>query len=175
MSRFGSDYQVTPPTGQCAETGIELPPGQACMATLCDDPESGGFRRLDYSLDAWAQGHRPEGLFGYWRMTIPTSQSDHRPFVDDEVLMEIFEQLGDDPTEQRVAFRFVLALILIRKRLLRFDGRAESDSDGQEIWLLKKRGQDMSGFEVVNPQLTDDDVQALTDQLGQVLRGDLGT
>ena len=173
MSRFGSDYQLTPPTGQCAKTGVELQPGQVCIATLCDDPETGGLVRLDYSTDAWEQGHRPEGLYGYWRTTIPTSQERHRPFVDDEVLMDIFEQLSDDPTEQRVAFRFVLALILIRKRLLRFDGRKQSED--QEVWLLKQRGQETGGFEVVNPQLTDDDVHALTDQLGQVLRGDLET
>ncbi|MDG2055281.1 MAG: hypothetical protein P8J86_11305 [Phycisphaerales bacterium] len=173
MSRFGSDYQVTPPTGHCAKTGIELLPGHACMASLCDDPEGGGFRRLDYSLEIWAEGYRPDGLFGFWRTTIPTAQENHRPFVDDEVLMEIFEQLSDDSAEQRVAFRFVLALILIRKRLLRFDGRTESDAEGNEVWLLKRRGQDTGGFEIVNPQLTDDDVQALTDQLGQVLRGDL--
>ena len=35
MSRFGSEYHISRPTGQCAATDIPLTPGGACIATLC--------------------------------------------------------------------------------------------------------------------------------------------
>ncbi|MHC5113499.1 MAG: hypothetical protein ACYTGP_03615 [Planctomycetota bacterium] len=175
MSRFGSQYQVSRSTGVCAATGEPLEPGGECVATLCEQSEGEGFDRQDFSVEAWEAGERPERLFSFWRTTVPVPGEKRKLLVDDSVLMDLFERLADDERPQRKAFRFVLALILMRKRLLRFVGRAEARDDAPGRWKLRPKGADPESppLEVEDPGLTDEDVRELTAQLGEVLQGEL--
>ena len=190
MSRFGTQYQVSRPTGTCAATGVPLEPGSTCVATLCDRPEDEGFDRKDFSLDAWNAGHRPDRLFSFWRTDVGHPDAKRRMLVDDETLMDLFQRLAEEQQPQRIAFRFVLALILMRKRRLKFAGRrpagtpdgpvvgmaaqGESSARGSECWLLRQTGPaaDDPPIEVINPHLDDDDVRELTAQLSEILQGD---
>ena len=178
MSRFGTDIRVQGPTGRCAATGQPLEPGSICIATLIEREDDTGFDRLDYSLAAWESGERPERLYSYWKTIVPEPAAKKKLLVDDAVLMDLFERLADDERPQRQAFRFVIGLILMRKRLLKFVGRAERrDSASPEKWLLKPRGSggdpDSPPIELLNPQLSDDDVRELIEQLSEVLQGEL--
>ena len=165
-------YPVTRSTGRCAARDTELAAGSACMATLCDAGEE-GLKRLDYSLEAWQEGIRPEGLFSFWKTTVPEEGTQKKQIIDESVLLTIFEQLAEDEQPRRVSLRFVLALILMRKRLLRFMGRVEED--GVVTWQMKPRGATPESplVDVVDPGLGDDDVLALSEQLAEVLESDL--
>ncbi|MAT81586.1 MAG: hypothetical protein CMJ29_08065 [Phycisphaerae bacterium] len=165
-------YPVTRSTGRCAARDTELAPGSPCMATLSDSGEE-GLKRLDYSLEAWQEGIRPDGLFSFWRTTVPEEGAKKKQVVDEAVLLTIFEQLADDEQPRRVSLRFVLALILMRKRLLRFMGRIEED--GVVTWRMRPRGATPESplVDVVDPGLGDDDVLALSEQLAEVLESDL--
>lgn len=179
MTRFGSDYQVARPTGRCSATDRPLVPGAAYIATLCERPDDDGLDRKDFSMEAWEAGTRPEGLFSYWKAIVPAHDEKPRLLVDDTVLMDLFERMASDQRPQRVAFRFVLALILMRKKLLRFTGRAADQPSQPERWMLQPRGAlpgqpgGRGGIEVVNPNLSDDDVRELLDQLGEILQSEL--
>ncbi|MBG81190.1 MAG: hypothetical protein CMJ39_10860 [Phycisphaerae bacterium] len=165
-------YPVSKSTGRCAAREVELEPGVSCVATL-SEMEGEGLKRLDYSQEAWDEGTRPEGLFSFWKTVVPDRDAPKNQLVDDHVLVMIFEQLADDDTPRRVALRFVLALILMRKRLLRFLGRREDDA--AVIWLMRPKGSppDAPPVEVIDPGLGDDDVLALSEQLSEVLESDL--
>ena len=173
MTRYGADYRVSRPTGVCAATSKPLEPGSVCFATLCERAEDDGFDRLDFSPEAWEGGARPDRLFSYWRTTVPDPTDRPNAMVEDVVLEDLFEQLAGDDRRTRVAYRFILALILMRKRRLKYVGRRGRGPD--EHWLLKPRGSepDAEPIEVVNPQLQDDDIRELADQLSEVLRGEL--
>lgn len=173
MSRFATHYPVGRSSGVCAATGETLPPGTPCIATLSEREEDEAFDRADFSVEAWERGERPPGLFSWWRTTVAEPDARRKLLVDDEVLLDLFTRLADDDREQRRAFRFVLALILMRKKLLRFTGR---DGEGEaECWLFRAKGADPESapVEVANPHLGDDDVRELTAQLGEILQGDL--
>lgn len=182
MSRFGTDYQVARSTGRCASTDAVLEPGSTCIAALCErSVESGqeGFERLDFSLEAWESGHRPEGLFSYWKTTVPHPDAKPRIVIDETVLMDLFERLASDQRPQRLAFRFVIGLILMRKKQLKFVGR--ETVNGAEFWLLQPRGSTgVAGVDpppaplrLANPQMTDDDVRSLIEQLSEILQSEL--
>ena len=151
-------------------------PGAACMATLCEAEEGEGLERRDYSIAAWEAGARPERLFSFWRTLVADPGERRKLLVDDEVLMDLLHRLADDERPQRVAFRFVIALILMRKRQLRFVGRAGgSGPDDPPRWRFRPRGAapEDPPLDVVDPQLGDEDVRELTAQLGEILQGDL--
>lgn len=176
MSKYGSEYRVGRPTGVCAASGETLQPGDECIATLCERIEDEGFDRLDYCPREWESGTRPERLFSYWRTTVPASDAKEKILVDDSVLMDLFERLGQDTREQRIAFRFILALILMRKRLLRYVRRVNGGNEGDnEIWFMRPKGSDPDSplIEVINPQLSEEDIRELSDQLTEVLQGEI--
>ena len=181
MSQFGSKYHIARATGECAASGKPIEPGFPCIAVLCDN-EEGGFQRLDYSMERWEAGDRPDHLFSFWRTRVPEQGERRKVFVDDQVLMDIFERLAEDERPQRQAFRYVLGLILIRKKLMRYAGRrnevvdsGEADTTEREIWELRLKGSEPSDpmIDLVNPGLGDDDIIELSEQLGDVLQGDL--
>ena len=95
--------------------------------------------------------------------------------VDDEVLRDLFERLASDERPQRIAFRFVLALILMRKRYLKFVGRQAVEGEETERWLMRHKGAEPNDppVEVINPHLSDDDVRDLTEQLSEILQSEL--
>ena len=173
MSRFGTEYHVGRASEVCAATGQPLNPGDPCVAALCEHPEDEGFERFDYSIDGWESAQRPEGLFSFWRTVVPEPNTRRRMFVDDEVLDELFDRLEPDERPQRRAFRFVIGLILMRKRRLKFIGRDHREDT--TVWLLKRRGSlpEDPPVELVDPKLSDDDVRDLSAQLGEILQSEL--
>jgi hypothetical protein len=175
MSRFTAHYSISRATGVCAHTGQPLEPGALCIATLCEREDDDGLDRLDFSTQAWESGARPKGLFSYWKTIVPDPDTKQKLLVDDDVLLNLFERLEGDHRQQRIAFRFVLGLILMRKKLIKLVGRQQKSSGQPERWLVSMKGMsaDAPPIELVNPELQDDDVRDLTDQLSEVLNSEL--
>ncbi len=171
MAGVDGRYQVARSTGRCESTGETLNPGDACIAALCDEPEGEGFVRLDYSIAAWDGGARPDSLFSFWRTTIPEPKTRVRVLVEDDVLLDLLDRLEGDEQPRRRAFRFVIALVLLRKRLVKFDRREETPEG--VIWHLSGRGATPATWDVLDPELGDDDIVDLHEQLGEVLQGEL--
>jgi hypothetical protein len=188
MSRPGSTYELGRSSGTCAATGETLSPGTPCVTALCEAPDPAEadagtpfglfLRRLDVALPAWEGGFRPAGLFCFWRTTVQEPGKAKRMLIDDEALLDLFGRLEGDERAARVAFRFVLMLMLIRKRLLKVvEQRTEPGGEGgveREVWLVLPRGVDAAEgtpVRVENPRLKDADVQEIAEQLGEVLQG----
>jgi len=89
------------------------------------------------------------------------------------MLMTFFERLANETDQEKVNFRFVLTLILMRKRLLKYD--ESKIEDGKEIWRLRIPGDKSAGntVEVVNPHLDEEQIEQLSSQIGEILHTDL--
>jgi hypothetical protein len=177
MARLTQDtYSVARPTGRCAHTGQDIPPGGAYIAALADRKDEDALERIDYSLDAWSQGARPPRLFGFWRAVMPQGDEKPRLFIEDDDLLAMFDQLGDeatdDPDDGPAAFRFVLALILMRKRLLKHVGAEERQN--RRWMLVRRKGEpsDATPTPVLDPAMDAQRVARVTEQLGAALRGE---
>lgn len=164
---MAQQWEVAKPAGVCTVTGREIAEGEEFYTALFEEGES--FRRADYSLDAW-QGP-PEGSFCHFKSRLPVKEKRRKLLVDNEVLLNFFQRLAGEAQESRVQFRFVLALILMRKRLLRYEG--SNSEDGVETWdMLLTR--DHSRHRVVNPRLTEEQIESVSGQLGTILHADMG-
>jgi hypothetical protein len=161
---MAQDWEVQPPSGRCALSGRELREGEEFYTVLFEDGES--FRRADYSFEAW-QGP-PPGAFCHFKSRVPVKQKRKRLLVDDEILISFFLRLASETEPLRLQFRFVLALILMRKRLLRYEGSQKAD--GVEIWRMVLT-RDQSEHRVINPRLTDDQIAGVSEQLTAILHG----
>jgi hypothetical protein len=171
MTRFGSSQGVSRPTGRCAATGEEIPYSTPAVAALCEREEDEGFDRYDYSIGAWEQGSRPSHLFSHWRYITPEEGKKPDIVIDEAVIIDLFERLEGDERPQRIAFRYIIALVLLRKRKLKLVGREEVE--GGETWLLRWSGTQDEVAKVHNPGIKEDEIHGLSDQLSDLLQGDM--
>src|SRR5262245_42751776 len=141
-----TSHPIQRPTRPLAPTGRELKPGERFFGVLLD--EAGKFTRKDFAGDAWAGP--PPGAVGFWMGRVPAAEDNRRPAVNDEVLFDCFEHLEGEADPGRRNFRYVVALLLMRRKRLRFEDAARKD--GREVLQLRdvKSG---ARYEVADPRL----------------------
>lgn len=158
----------------CAATGVPLKPGDRYVAVLIENAESDELGRLDYALGAWEGGARPEPpnqVYAYWHATVPEPDAKPGLSIDASSVMSVFEQLDEPDDPKRLALRYVLALMLMRKKKLVLVGQ-ETREDGTKVTLLKERGagEDPPIIEVIDPRLDDETLASVAEQLEPILR-----
>ncbi len=161
-----ADWTIHKPLGECCGTGREIQPGEEYFGALVEGEE--GLERRDYSVEYWEK-EKPD-VFCFWRSRLPDPDEKKELFVSDEMLMAFFERLGNETDPEKLNFRFVLALVLMRKRKLKYD--ATKMDGAKELWSLRVVGE-KDLVEVVNPHLDDEQIEQLTSQIGQILQADL--
>ncbi len=172
---MAKEYDIAKTQGQCSACEKELLPDEEYTATLVEAPPDAEeeFERRDYCGACWqARGESADdGTYCVWQARVPQPQEKKKLFVDDELLVNFFQRLEGDEEPGRIDFRFVLALILMRKKLLIYDRMTRND-DGTETWAMRLRGTDET-HEVLNPQMDEEKIAAVSEQLGQILEGEL--
>jgi hypothetical protein len=164
---MSADWEIARVTGRCAATGRELTEGESYYAVLLTTPA--GLERRDYSIAGWSG--LPEGSFCHWRGRIPTRQKRQGPIsLDAELLTQLFLRLEESDSEPIQQLRFVLGLLLMRKRLVRVEQTLQEG--GREFWQLRLVT-DQSLHQVPNPQLTTEQIDRLSAQLLGLLSGDV--
>jgi len=123
------DFEVQRCTRRCAETDRELKPGEPFYSTLAI--HGGEVVRHDYCEQAW-QGP-PDGVLGWWKSRMPDPNASKLHWAPNDVMLHYFEQL-DGPVEKQDV-RYVLALLLIRRRLVRLE-ETEQDEQGRDVLVL---------------------------------------
>lgn len=160
------EWEIIKPLGKCWDSGEEIGNGEEYFGALVETEE--GLARRDFCTAYWDK-HKPD-VFCYWKSRMPDPDREKQIFVDDEMLMAFFERLAEETEQEKINFRFVLALVLMRKRRLKYDSTRTKDSE--EIWCLRVAG-DKRIVEVTNPHLDEEQIEQLSSQIGQILQTDL--
>ena len=161
-----SEWEITKPLGQCYGTERKIESGEEYFAALVETEE--GLQRRDFCAEYW-ESQKPD-VFCYWKTKLPEPGQKKQLFVDDQMLMAFFERLENETEQEKVNFRFVLALILMRKRILKYD--ETKNVDDREIWRLRVVG-DKQIVEVINLHLDEEQIEQLSSQIGEILQADL--
>ena len=169
---MAKEFNIARMGPRCQTCDLELPPGSDVVATLTETKDD--FVRSDYCPACW--GQRPDEaaeaeFFCTWRTRVPEAKARKKLFVDNDLLINFFERLAGAAEPAKVNFRFVLALVLMRKRLLVY-GRSEKRPDGSELWHMTMK-HNQSPHEVVDPKMDEAMIEQVSGQLGQILEGEL--
>lgn len=185
----GATYETGRPTGVCAVSGRRLEVGEKYVAALVELKDGAGLVRMDFGQQEWEGGGRPASparLLGFWRAVVTPAGAKKRQLVDDAALLDLFEQLEAATEARKLAFRYLLALVLVRKRLLVMEGsRAGSRATGAPAVLLVRQkgtalppergGDGPALIEVVDPGLDQKAMEDGTEELAAILlSGDEG-
>ena len=157
-----TDYQIQTNTRRCVVTGRELQPGDRYFSVLFD--ENGALVRRDYAAEAWTGA--PQGAYSYWSGRIALDSGNRRPPIDDDMLLECLNRMADELDPAKVKFRYVIALLLMRRKRLKF---AESHREGDQEVLVLQAPQRGERFNVIDPQLSDEEMTSVQDEVFEVL------
>jgi hypothetical protein len=155
-------YQIQALTRLCHATHRPLRPGERFVSALVAD--GGQLARHDYAADAWPGP--PAGTVAYWSGRVPAEGHSRPPAVHDDLLVDCFTHLdgADDAGKQN--FRYVLALLLMRRKRFRFEEvRREA---GRELLVLTdaRTGQRHTA---ADPRLSAADLEQVQDEVFRVL------
>lgn len=164
-------YDIVRKEEACAATGRVFAPGERHMAVLVESPGDEALARVLYSVEAWENGARPEAparVFGYWKRIAGEEHKSKAPIVSPEELFDLFEQLAEADQPKQVAFRYLIALLLMRKRRLVYDGALP---DQPHVLRLKGRP---GGEEhlVTDPGMDEKSIGEATEELSRVMQLD---
>jgi hypothetical protein len=159
------DYEIQPHTRRCAATGRDLHSGEKYHSVLIE--QEGKLVRQDFADTAWTKP--PAGAFCFWTGRVPSKEQVRKMRIDADMLLDCFQRLDGSAGADKINFRYVLALLLIRSRRLKYlDCRTQ---DGREILRLRcLRGE--TQYDVVNPGLTEDELAAVQEEVLQVVGWD---
>jgi hypothetical protein len=160
------DFEVQRCTRHCAKSDRELKPGETFYSMLV--VEDGAVVRHDFCQEAW-DGPAEDAL-GWWKSQMPDPNAKRLHWAPNDVMLHYFEQLASAPEKQDV--RYVLALLMIRRRVVRLE-ETEEDEQGQEVLILycpKKEAE--YKVPVVDP--TPQRIGVIQEELAQLLFANAG-
>lgn len=163
---MGNDWQMPRRGEACEGCRRSFEPGETIQAYLYEWPE--GYQRRDYC----ATCQPPDAAFaiGSWKTRRPEPVAKKAPTFDRQGIYRFFEQLEEADTPEKRQLRFVLALLLWRKKLLKLD-RSET-GDGVETWHFVVARTDVT-HAVTRPELDEEELERLGSQLEALLAGEV--
>jgi len=165
-------YQIDAPDFRCQGCEMEIPCEASYFSAVFFEVEA--FRRRNYCAACWKPGI--DGLFAFWRTrrpALPTDQPKRLRF-DTVLVFEFFRRLGEEssaegPTpEEKDQLRFVLALLLVRKKVFLFGSSYQQN--GGEVLKLSEKADPTRVHWVKNPELSDAQLERVKDRIGELLQ-----
>lgn len=161
------DFEIQRLTRRCAATDRPFEPGEICYSVL--EVQGADIVRKDFAASAWTGP--PTEAFGWWKSRVPAASAKKIKLAPNEVLLELFEQLAQQPECQDM--RYVLALLLVRRRVLRLDGPAlpaakpSAAADLQTMTVFCPLRE--ATYEVTAVMPNDERIEEIQCQLGELL------
>ena len=163
------EYKIDASSRRCQACSHVFTVGEEYFSAVVETSQEDRLARQDFCPACW----KPEGggYFSFWRTRVPEPPpaSDRGPrLVDLGRLMQLFEHLADAPDVPAQRFRYVLALVLMRKRRLRvLESRRLAGGRGEEL-TLREVGSQRQHL-VSCPSITEDEIRSVADRLREIL------
>ncbi len=133
------------------------------LSALYDEDNT--FARQDFCLECWDK--KGEGnIFSHWKTKVPKKPEIAQKYANIDVFYDLFNKLENENDVSRVNFRYVLSLYLMRKKILKL--KTSHKSNGNE-YLVLYNVKDDKDTEVIKPQLSKEEVLAVTDEIGKLV------
>lgn len=160
-----SDWEIKSRAHQCSRSGKEFCEGEYFYTLLFR--EGDGFRREDLCEEAWQNRNDNIEPFSFWRSKYeapPPPAPEALPKDDAESLLRRLIADGDPATANA---RYILALMLERKRILR---PVESQDDDMLVYEHIESGET---FVIPNPRLSLVQIPEVQREVSQLLAGSI--
>lgn len=152
------EYHLKPLGKTCAATGAALRPGSICHSVVIEDGSD--LQRLDFSEEGWTGP--PDGTIAHWKNVVPQPVEVRKKLLDPDALMAYFDQLSEEANPLHEKLRYILAILLLRKKRFRLDD-SRQEGDDEILQLVSTQGEGV--YEVRDLQLTETEMLELQQTL----------
>lgn len=129
-----------------------------------------GLLRQDFCTGCF-QSKRPAEVYYFWKAAKPVADAaaGKRRAVrfDIECVLDFFKRLEGDEASQKTAFRFILALMLTRKKVLIFEQK-KKDAAGRDVQIFREKRGGLT-HQVIEPSLNEAEIAEVSAELGVLL------
>jgi hypothetical protein len=147
----------------CAVTETHFTDGESFYTALFPDPESSGYLRKDFSVDAWENRDKDDTPpFSYWQSTYRVPVKEEEVAITEESPEELLRRLIEEDQENTENARYILAIMLERKKLV-----VEADSQPVATGIIRIYEHRKTGdvFIVKDPNIPLSEVQKVQDEV----------
>lgn len=156
------DYEIQRCTRRCAASDRNLVPGETYYSAMV--AEGGAMRRLDYAAENWSGP--PAGALAWWRSQLPLRAEGQKRWAPNDAMLRFFEELAEAPEKADV--RYVLALLLVRRRVLRIEESDAAPQGAPSLVLFCPRND--TTYTVAAAAPTAERIEAIEEELAGLLQ-----
>jgi len=152
----------------CAATERPFEDGEAIVTALFPDPESSGYLRKDFALDAWqARDEADEKAFSFWKAVYHAPVAGEKPDAfKKESPEDLLRRLVEEEEDHTENVRYILAVMLERKKILRETDTQRTPSGILRVYEHRKLG---DVFIVRDPNLPLDEIDQVQQEIFELL------
>jgi len=151
----------------CSITEQKFEDGESFYTALFPDPESSGYLRMDFSEEAWAnRAEDSETPFSFWGSIYQAPVKEEEVEVTEESPEDLLRRLVEEDEEHTENARYILAVMLERKKLL-----VEADSQPTSTGIIRIYEHRKSGdvFIVKDPNIPLSEVENVQQEIADLL------
>ena len=153
------DFEVQRCTRHCAATEREFRPGEWFYSVLV--AEGADVFRRDYCAEAW--NGPPTKCIGWWQSHLPIESTAKPRLAPNDVLLELFDRWADEL--EKPDARYVLTLLLIRRRVLRIDEVDEPTPELLQVYCPRRE----TTYQVAAVDPTTERIAEIQQELAELL------
>ncbi len=152
---------------ECAVTGKPFEDGEKHYTAIYFDAEASGYVRRDVSLAGWEQEVEERKPFSFWKSVYVKHAPESRPEITSkESAMSLLQRLIEEDEPHTENARYILALMLERKRVLAPTAAKETEQGRMLFYENKKTGE---AFIIRDPELRLDEVASVQEEVAALL------
>ncbi len=156
----GGSWKLGRRATTCVGCDASFAPGAAVTSAL--HTGEGGFARRDWCETCFETASAT--AFSWWTATLPL-ETDKKPTFDLSVAREFLVRLLAEGGEEREALRYLLVLLLMRKRIVRL--HEQIDRDGVDVMIVTIPPSD-EPHEISCPPIDEAEAESLRAELGRL-------
>lgn len=156
------EYKVGRCTRQCYALKRPLRGGEWYYSVVVEDGDD--FKRREYSAEGWSEP--PENAVGWWKSRMPADDEKKLVLAPPAVLVDLLRQMDQVPNREKS--RFLLALMLMRRRVVKAAEPAQEQRDNVE-YLRVEVATTGEVIEIPIPTITRGEADSLKDELNELL------
>jgi len=160
------DFEVQRCTRVCATSGRQLQPGEWFYSVLT--VSGADVERHDFGAEVW-QGP-PTGALGWWKAQMPEANARKINWAPNDVMLHLLEEMETQP--ELADMRYVLTLLLIRRRVLRLEETTHDDVGQEWLTVYSHKKETTARVRVVTP--TAARIHEIQEELARLLFADAG-
>ena len=157
-----TNYEISKSEKACAACGQELADGTSFHSAIFETDET--FERKDYCQTCWQDP--PEGCFSHWVTCVEPVKPEEKRRLDANIVLGFFQDLEDKRSDSELNFRYVIGLLMMRKRILKF---ADIERKGRDEFLLLRQSRKRRIHRVLVRQLSEEEIASLMEEVGRFL------